>query len=125
LCGAVSHHGVRAADLPRELARYRGVPGCASGQAVPHGHRRWSEWPRALQAWSCSAAPTARASRRRRRACCAWAWARFSMGLWSQKSMDASRDSVAAGRRDCGVRLSHGLPSGRPRPGGWRATGRL
>jgi hypothetical protein len=34
---AVSRHGLRAADLPRELARYRSVFGSSSRQALPHG----------------------------------------------------------------------------------------
>ena len=47
---AVSCHGLRATDLPRELARYRSVPGGSGRQALPHGHRRGG---RSLDAGRC------------------------------------------------------------------------
>src|SRR6516165_360238 len=37
---SVSVHGLRAAHLPRELARHRSVPACPDCEALPHGHPR-------------------------------------------------------------------------------------
>src|SRR5665213_3831412 len=37
---AISGHGVRAADLPRKLARYRGMPVGSTGEAFAHGLSR-------------------------------------------------------------------------------------
>src|SRR5207253_11266060 len=39
LPGSLSLHGFWSTDLSRKFARYRSVPACASGQAVPHGHQ--------------------------------------------------------------------------------------
>src|SRR6266850_358024 len=40
LLGSVSLHGLRAANLSREFARYRSLPARATDQALPSGHSR-------------------------------------------------------------------------------------
>src|SRR6266566_9805914 len=40
LLGPVSLHGLRPADVPRKLARYRSLSACQSNEALSHGHPR-------------------------------------------------------------------------------------
>jgi len=83
----ISRDGVRPADVPRELARYRRVSSCPSAQAVPYGHSGHRSGPQLL-------IPGQRTSRLRIDADFARALIRIALPLYPDEDLGFELDNT-------------------------------